>query len=477
MQHRQGHPSVDVSSTMLAMLAFLVILTIGQIVLGFFGLNPTGRPLEQVLPESELKWIPFFNGVTLLQRSIISFSLPVLILTTYIISPFLAIRRTQHKDVYLDTTIAEKLVTRLAGPLRIARVPRLRIIKSDVSNASLIGVWPLRPTLLITSGLLQSSASAESGAIIAHELSHMANKDMSFMTWAAAFTLGAKYWVAVLVMSSLFGATSGFVIGYVSQVPVSIDPSIIAIFVIIIFGFIGFFYLSSLLITRAISRQREFLADAHASFVVGVEPVASAIKKVARENAVAGLLGGLGDFSFAPAPSVSGVRSLFGSLTSTHPSPRARLQALENGSYKIAPGRRYLPSFRQATLTGLIVGLSYFSLFGWAVLESPQLTGFLFSVMPIFPLSVATAVNYVLVVRHTDFRLIGSTGNREILSMLISLGTRNYISHLAIFTAFSVFVLIGIPQVWPFLVFILVVGAVLSFGIAALEVVPAFSTS
>ena len=160
------------------------------------------------------------------------------------------------------------IVRNLSGSAKLP-VPKLYIIEDSAPNAFATGRSPSRSAVAVTTGLLSLLDENELSGVIAHELSHIRNRDMLVMT-IAVILVGFLFMLAdMLWYTSLFGGNDsdddrGGVVGTVIGVGVMMLAP-----------------LAGTLMQLAISRKREFLADASgAELTHNPEGLASALEKI-----------------------------------------------------------------------------------------------------------------------------------------------------------------------------------------------------
>jgi heat shock protein HtpX len=152
--------------------------------------------------------------------------------------------------------------------------PRIAIVPSDVPNAFATGRSPKHAAVAVTEGLWRRLEPREVEAVLAHELSHIANRDVLIMTLASFFAMLA----ALITRWGLyFGMWGG---GYGggrrgndnNQVPVWL----------IVFAVSVVTYALSYILIRTISRYREYAADRGSALITGApENLMSALQKIA----------------------------------------------------------------------------------------------------------------------------------------------------------------------------------------------------
>jgi heat shock protein HtpX len=154
--------------------------------------------------------------------------------------------------------------------------PRIAVIPTDVPNAFATGRSPKHAAVAVTNGLWKRLEPQEIEAVLAHELSHIANRDVLIMTVASFFAMLA----ALITRWGLyFGMFGGFGGGNRSnnnnggnQIPVWL----------IVFVVAAITYAVSYILIRTISRYREYAADRGSALITGApENLMSALQKIA----------------------------------------------------------------------------------------------------------------------------------------------------------------------------------------------------
>jgi heat shock protein HtpX len=174
--------------------------------------------------------------------------------------------REDHFEFY---TVTENLV-------RVARIPqpRLFVIKDTAMNAFATGRDPQHAVVVVTTGLLSKLNRTELEGVVAHELSHIRNFDIRLMGIVTVL-VGMLTLLADILLRSRFRSSRG-----------KNDSGQIGIIIFIV-G-VALALLSPLianLIKLAISRRREFLADASAVKLTRYPAgLASALKKISKDT-------------------------------------------------------------------------------------------------------------------------------------------------------------------------------------------------
>jgi heat shock protein HtpX len=201
--------------------------------------------------------------------------------------------------------------------------PKVAIAESDIPNAFATGRNQKSAVLCVTTGIMRRLDEPELEAVLSHELSHVAHRDVAVMTIASFLGLLAGF----VVRSSLYAGGFG---GYGRRDDSRDNTGAIILLVVLASAVV---YALSFLLTRALSRYRELSADRSAAILTGrPSTLASALVKVSGEVAripTRDLRAAepLNAFFFVPAlsPGFS-----FSSLFSTHPTLQRRLDQLAN---------------------------------------------------------------------------------------------------------------------------------------------------
>jgi heat shock protein HtpX len=205
------------------------------------------------------------------------------------------------------------MIERLAALADLPK-PKVAVIDTDVPNAFATGRNPKNSVVAVTTGLWNRLEPQEVEGVLAHELSHIANRDVLIMTLAGFFALVAG-------LLARWGAFFGGGGDRDRGVPVWLIVVVVSIVT----------YVLSYILIRAISRYREYGADRGAALITGApENLMSALQKISsqmlripqrdlREVAA------MNAFFIIP----TNVKSAFGELFATHPPLEKRLANLE----------------------------------------------------------------------------------------------------------------------------------------------------
>lgn len=192
--------------------------------------------------------------------------------------------------------------------------PRVGIADSAMPNAFATGRSPNRSVVCVTTGILQTLDAEELEAVLAHELSHVAHRDVLVMTLASSAGIAA----GMLTRMAQWGAVGG------DRRKEGIPVVLVALLVSLVVYAVSFF------LTRLLSRYRELSADRSGAYLT-MKPgaLASALQKISGQmNATPDrdLRAPAAMNAFFIAPAVRGVS--LKTLTSTHPSLEQRLDQL-----------------------------------------------------------------------------------------------------------------------------------------------------
>ena len=192
--------------------------------------------------------------------------------------------------------------------------PRVGIADLPIPNAFATGRSPQRAVVCVTTGIMGTLTPEELEAVLAHELSHVAHRDVLVMTVASSAGIAA----GMLTRGAQFGALSRR--GNNGGAP----TVLIALAVSLVVYAISFF------LTRLLSRYREMCADRSGAYLT-MKPaaLASALQKITGEMATIptqDLRASKAMNAFFIAPALRGVS--MSTITSTHPSLEQRLEQL-----------------------------------------------------------------------------------------------------------------------------------------------------
>jgi len=216
------------------------------------------------------------------------------------------------RDKYLHLYgMVEELVSQAKLPM-----PKLYMVEHSSANAFATGRDPEHACLCVTKGLLQLLEKEELKGVLAHELAHVKNRDTLIMTVTAAVAGAIMILANMARWAAIFGSGSrnrgrsgGNVFGLIAL-------SIIA-------------PLAAIIIQLAISRSREYGADARGSHIVGSSKgLASALQKLSQAARHKGLEASPQTAHLFIVNPLKG--NFIAGLFSTHPPVRDRITRLKN---------------------------------------------------------------------------------------------------------------------------------------------------
>jgi len=150
--------------------------------------------------------------------------------------------------------------------------PRIAIVDTDVPNAFATGRSPKHAAVAVTAGLWRRLEPKEIEGVLAHELSHIANRDVLVMTVASFFAMLAGLLTRFGLYAGMWGG--GNRNNNNSSVPVWLIVLAVSILT----------YVISWILIRTISRYREYAADRGSAVITGApENLMSALQKISSE--------------------------------------------------------------------------------------------------------------------------------------------------------------------------------------------------
>lgn len=223
------------------------------------------------------------------------------------------VTREQFPELH---NLVERIVARNNLPK-----PKIAVINSRMPNAFATGKGPKSSVVAVTTGLMDTLNTEELEGVIAHELTHIRNRDVLVLTLASLFSTVAWY----LMQFGFYGGLYGGGMGYGGNRNNNSGGAMIIVIAVALLTWVV-----SFLIIRAISRYREFAADRGSAQMTG-KPVelANALMKISgtmRNVPTRDLRQEEGLNAFFIVPALSG--STIGNLFSTHPPIQKRVQKL-----------------------------------------------------------------------------------------------------------------------------------------------------
>jgi len=264
-------------------------------------------------------------GVVLI--SYLNFGLvPVLLIVVglaffqYYTSDKLALRAAGARVVERDEAPElHDLVERLCAMADLPK-PKVAIVDTDVPNAFATGRSPKHAAVAVTTGLMRRLDTEEIESVLAHELSHVANRDVLVMTVASFFAMLAALLTRFGLYAGMFGGFGGNRNNN-NNTPVWLIVLAVSILT----------YVISFVLIRSISRYREYAADRGSALITGApENLMSALQKISSQITMIPdrdlrEVAGMNAFFIIP----TSVKQRTAELFMDHPPLEKRLAALE----------------------------------------------------------------------------------------------------------------------------------------------------
>jgi heat shock protein HtpX len=192
----------------------------------------------------------------------------VLAFFQYYTSDKLALRASGAKVVSReDAPELHDMVERLCAMADLPK-PRVAVIPTDMPNAFATGRSPKHSAVAVTEGLWRRLEPREIEGVLAHELSHIANRDVLIMTVSSFFAMVAALLMRIGMFGGMFGGRRE------GGAPIWLIMFLVSMVT----------YVISYVLILTISRYREFAADRGAALMTGApEQLMSALQKIASD--------------------------------------------------------------------------------------------------------------------------------------------------------------------------------------------------
>ena len=219
-------------------------------------------------------------------------------------------------------------------------MPKLKVMDSPALNAFATGLNPRQYAITVTSGLLNNLDDAEVEAVLGHELTHIRNGDVQLMV-VAVIIAGVIGFVGELFFRLFFN--NGFRIGSGRSSSSSggdrkggAGGAIFAVLIAV--ALIALAWIMSQVVRFALSRSREFLADAGSvELTKNPDAMISALRKIENRGELPGATSAVMEMC------VDNPREGFADVFATHPSVERRVKALVKFAGGHDPGPLALP--------------------------------------------------------------------------------------------------------------------------------------
>jgi heat shock protein HtpX len=201
--------------------------------------------------------------------------------------------------------------------------PKIALVDTDVPNAFATGRSPKHAAVAVTTGLIRRLDKEEIEGVLAHELSHVANRDVLVMTLASFFAMLAALLTRFGLYAGMWGGGfgGGNRDGNNNSTPVWLIVFLVSIAV----------YVISFILIRTISRYREYAADRGSALITGApEYLMSALQKISSQMTMIPdrdlrEVAGMNAFFIIP----TSVKRRTAEIFMDHPPLEKRLAALE----------------------------------------------------------------------------------------------------------------------------------------------------
>lgn len=231
------------------------------------------------------------------------------------------ISKEDNPEVY---TLVENTAMAAGLPM-----PRVFVIEDESANAFATGRDPQNSAVALTTGIIKRLNKSELEGVIAHEMSHIGNRDVRLMM-VVVTGIGVLTFIGYMLLR--FGSAGRRGSG-------KNGGAIALVFLLLGLGLLIYGALLAPLIMYALSRRREYQADATAALITrNPAGLASALAKISEDSRVEALdsMPLMSSACIANAASEEGLSAAFSGMFETHPPIKKRIEALMkmDGSYR-----------------------------------------------------------------------------------------------------------------------------------------------
>lgn len=311
----QSQITANNRKSVLLLIAFpLLIFAAVYAILFFISFDEEGNPNPQAALDLFVDTIPFVLAGVLIWFLIAYFGHSKMI---DLATGAHTLERKENMRVY---NLTENLCMSVG-----MKMPRLHIIESNALNAFASGLSEKNYTVTLTRGIIETLNDEELEGVIAHELMHIRNRDVRLLVVSIIFVGIFSLVVQMAFRSVLYGGMSGG-----SRRKDGKDGGAVLLIILVV-SLVA--WLLSLLFKFALSRKREYLADAGAAQMTRKPmALASALRKISGNHHVDSVKSEDVQQMFienAPEDTSAGFLGGLGGLFSTHPPIKKRIQLLE----------------------------------------------------------------------------------------------------------------------------------------------------
>ncbi len=201
-------------------------------------------------------------------------------------------------------------------------MPKLRVINSDALNAFASGLNEKNFTVTLTTGIIETLDDNELEGVIAHELMHIRNKDVRLLIISIIFVGILSFAIGLLFRTLIYGGARR------RSKNSKIDGRVILVALVIA----AVVYLLTILFKFALSRKREYLADAGAAEMTrNPQALAGALRKISGNSDLEARTDDVKQMYIenGPKEGEAGLSSGISGLFATHPPILKRIEFLE----------------------------------------------------------------------------------------------------------------------------------------------------
>jgi len=297
--------SNNFKSTLL-LIAFPTLILAGVYAFFFFAI---GKDYIDEVNENFIKTIPIvFGGVTLW-----------FIIAYFANSSMIKLATGAHSLERKDNMRIYNLTENLCMS-RGMKMPKLYVMETSALNAFASGIDEKSYAVTLTRGIIDTLNDEELEGVIAHELAHIRNKDVRLLIISIIFVGILSFIVSLLFRSLLYGGGN--------RDNKKSDGKVL----LLALAIAAVVYLLSILFKFALSRKREYLADAGAvEMTKNSHALASALRKISGNSEVDSVKSDDMKQMFIENSPKAGFFSAIGGLFATHPPIEKRIAILEKG--------------------------------------------------------------------------------------------------------------------------------------------------
>jgi heat shock protein HtpX len=197
------------------------------------------------------------------------------------------------------------------------KMPKVHVIKSDALNAFASGITESSYTVTLTQGIIDKLEDDELEGVIAHELMHIRNKDVRLLIISIIFVGIISFIIHLAFRSVLYGGRGNSKKSDGKLILIVLAVSLLA-------------YLFTVLFKLALSRKREYMADAGAAEMTkNPTALANALRKISGNSKIEGMASKDVEQMYIDNTPSSNFLGGLGGLFATHPPIEKRIETLE----------------------------------------------------------------------------------------------------------------------------------------------------